>query len=203
LFFASGGPFKETLARLDSSDSRVLSVTYVGGQLWGALGTALTVAGENRAGIAWFVLNPRRGRLINEGRIGLENNHLTYPAVAVTQDGFGVIGFTLVGEDHFPSAAYTTVDDRRGTGPIRIAAGGLGPHDGFTAYKAFVGDPPRTRWGDYGAAVAVGDSVWVASEYIAQTCTLAQFLAGSIGSCGDTRSSLGNWATRISRIEED
>ena len=57
-------------------------------------------------------------------------------------------------------------------------AAGLGPDDGFTSYKAFVGDPPRTRWGDYGAAVTDGSSIWIASEYIAQTCTLTQYLTG-------------------------
>jgi len=81
-----------------------------------------------------------------------------------------------------------------------IAAAGLGPSDGFTSYKAFVGDPPRTRWGDYGAAVTDGNSIYIASEYIAQTCTLSQYLSGAIGSCGGTRTSLANWATRITKL---
>ena len=63
-----------------------------------------------------------------------------------------------------------------------------------------MGDPPRERWGDYGAAVADGKNVWIASEYIGQTCTLEQYLTGAIGSCGGTRASLGNWGTRISQI---
>ena len=75
--------------------------------------------------------------------------------------------------------------------------------DGFTSYKAFVGDPPRTRWGDYGAAVADGGSIWIASEYINQTCTLAEWSADAgpqLGSRGGTRTALGNWATRFSQI---
>ena len=58
---------------------------------------------------------------------------------------------------------------------MHIAAAGLGPDDGFTSYKAFVGDPPRTRWGDYGAAWTDGSDIWIASEYIGQTCTLGQY----------------------------
>jgi hypothetical protein len=89
-------------------------------------------------------------------------------------------------------------------GDAQVIREGVGPHDGFTAYKAFVGDPPRTRWGDYGAAVVDGSNVWVASEYIGQTCTLAQFLtntaASPLGSCDMTRTSLGNWFTRVSQI---
>jgi hypothetical protein len=43
-------------------------------------------------------------------------------------------------------------------------------------------------------------AIWIASEYIGQTCTLTQYLTGSIGSCGGTRTSLGNWDTRISKL---
>jgi hypothetical protein len=76
--------------------------------------------------------------------------------------------------------------------------------DGFTSYKAFVGDPPRTRWGDYGAAVADGSSIWIASEYINQTCTLTEWFAGAgpnLGSCGGTRTALANWGTRFSEVK--
>ena len=50
----------------------------------------------------------------------------------------------------FPSAGYVTITKNGNVGPIHLAAAGLGPDDGFTSYKAFVGDPPRTRWADYG-----------------------------------------------------
>ena len=83
---------------------------------------------------------------------------------------------------------------------IHIASEGLGVSDGFTSYKAFVGDPPRTRWGDYGAAALDGNSIWIASESIEQTCTLTQYLTAPIGSCGGTRTSLANWGTRISKV---
>jgi hypothetical protein len=124
---------------------------------------------------------------------------VAYPAVGVTKSGNGVIAMTLMGPGYYPSAAYASID-KTGAGAIQIAAAGLGPQDGFTNYAAFVGDPPRERWGDYGAAVADGKNVWIASEYIGQTCTLAQYLTGAIGSCGGTRSSLANWGTRISQI---
>jgi len=63
-----------------------------------------------------------------------------------------------------------------------------------------LGNPPRPRWGDYGATAVDGDSIWLASEYVGQTCTLAQYLTGAIGSCGGTRTPLGNRGTRISRV---
>ncbi len=83
---------------------------------------------------------------------------------------------------------------------MHIAAPGVGLDDGFTGYKGQVGDPPRPRWGDYGAAAVDGNSIWIASEYIAQSCSLDQWLTAPIGRCGNTRGALGNWSTHVSKI---
>jgi hypothetical protein len=180
---------------------------FVNGVLWGASNTAVWVNGELKAGIAWFSVAPKingagkvEGQVKKQGYLALANNNLTYPAIAIGANGKGAIAFTVVGEDYYPSAGYATIDAAGNVGPVHIAAAGLGPSDGFTSYKAFVGDPPRTRWGDYGAAVTDGNAIYIASEYIAQTCTLSQYLTGAIGSCGGTRTSLANWATRISKL---
>lgn len=198
-----GGPdpyAPEPLSPLDSNDTRMQQVFYANGKLWSALDTAVTVNGVNKAGIEYFVVNPSNGKVVQNGYLALANNNLIYPALAVTPSGRGVMAFTVVGQDYYPSAGYASVDTLIGVGDIHIAAAGLGPQDGFTGYKIFVGDPPRPRWGDYGAAVLDGNSIWMASEYIAQTCTLNQYLTAPIGSCGGTRATLGNWATRISKV---
>jgi hypothetical protein len=200
----------EVESRLDSLDTRMQQVVFAGGRLYGALGTALTLSGENKAGIEWFIANPRitrtglRAPLVRQGYLGMNHNNVTMPAIGVLPGGRGVMAFTLVGRDHFPSAAYAPISAARGVGDIHVAKEGLGPSDGFTSYKALVGDPPRTRWGDYGAAAMDGDSVWLGSEYIGQTCTLAEFVANTPDSpqftCGLTRAPLINWYTRISRL---
>jgi hypothetical protein len=191
----------------DAGDSRMQQVWYANGMLWASSGTAVNVGGELKAGIAWYAVSPKingagkvEGQVKQQGYLGLANNNLTYPAIAMAPNGKGAIAFTVVGETHYPSAGYATIDANGSVGPIHIAAEGLGPTDGFTSYKAFVGDPPRTRWGDYGAAVTDGNSIWLASEYIGQTCTLAQYLTGAIGSCGGTRTSLMNWYTRLTKL---
>ena len=142
--------------------------------------------------------------MVKAGYLGLAGNNLTYPAIGVTSSGRGVMAFTLVGGDYYPSAAYASIDAVAGVGDVHVIAEGKGPSDGFTSYKAFVGNPPRTRWGDYGAAAMDGDSIWVASEYIGQTCTLAQYATNTadspLFSCNRTRASLGNWDTRISKV---
>jgi len=196
----------------DSLDSRMQQVWYADGSLWGSNGTAVNVGGELKAGIAWYEVSPKingagkvEGQVRNQGYLALANNNLTMPAIAMAPNGKGAIAFSILGEDYFPSAGYVTIDANGSVGPIHVAAQGLGPADGFTSYKAFVGDPPRTRWGDYGAAVTDGNDIWIASEWIAQTCTLSQYypsppsLAG-FGSCGATRTSLGNWSTRVSKL---
>lgn len=133
--------------------------------------------------------------------MGLANNNVNYPALAVTPGGRGVMAFTLVGGDHFPSAAYVSIDSKIGAGDIHVASEGAGPQDGFSGYVPLGGNPrPRPRWGDYGAAVTDGTNVWLASESIEQTCTYAQYLSAPFGQCGGTRGSLGNWGTRISKL---
>ena len=183
-------------------------VMFANGKLWGALDTTLTVNNVNEAGIEWFIVNPVSSRVIKQGYLGGNNANLIYPAIGVTTSGKGVMAFTLVGPKNFPSAGYASIDAKNGVGSIHLAAAGLGPQDGFTEYKVFspTGNGfPRPRWGDYGAAVPLGDTVWIASEYIGQTCTYAQYTtntpASPLFSCNKTRVALGNWYTRISRVE--
>jgi hypothetical protein len=92
---------------------------------------------------------------------------------------------------------------------------GAAQDDGFTSYKSQVGNPARTRWGDYGSAAVDGNSIWIGSEYIAHACdytawggpffsdgsgdNLLGTCAGSAGGIG-VRSALGNWSTRISKL---
>jgi hypothetical protein len=213
IFFVTEPAHNEVRSRLDSHDTRMQQVWYADGKLWGALDTVVRVGEKKLAGIAYFILQPTvnangavTGSIVKQGYVAVAGNNVTYPAIAVLPNGKGIMAFTLVGRNYYPSAAYVSIDVN-GTGDIHIAAAGLGPSDGFTSYKAFVGDPPRTRWGDYGAAVTDGSNIWMASEYIAQTCTFAEYTAGvsqtslgAFGSCGGTRTSLANWATRISGV---
>ena len=200
VLFGAEPAHDEVISHLDSSDTRMMQTAYANGRLWGALDTDIIVNGVHKAGIQYFIVNPNTGKLALQGTLALANNNLTYSAIAVLPSGRGVMAFTVVGADHYPSAGYTSLDAVAGAGDIHIAAEGLGPDDGFASYKAQVGNPPRTRWGDYGAAAVDGNTIWIASEYVAQTCTLAQYVSAPFGSCGGTRATLGNWATRISKL---
>jgi hypothetical protein len=199
-FFASGGPFPNPDTKPPSNDSRMQQVWYANGKLWAALDTAVTVNGARQAGIAFFVLHPSgaSASVITQGIIALPGNNVTYPAVGVNSNGRGVIAFTVLGNDHFPSAGYTALDAKVGAGDVHIAAEGAARQDGFSGYFPEV-NPIRPRWGDYGAAAVDGNTIWFASEYIANSCDLATYVATNF-TCNNTRGSIGNWATRITHV---
>ena len=55
----------EVVARPDSNDTRMQQVMFANGKLWGALDTALNPDnGPQRAGIAWYIVNPTAGKLV-------------------------------------------------------------------------------------------------------------------------------------------
>jgi len=217
LLFNAEPAHDEVISRPDSNDSRMQQVMYANGKLWGSLDTAVTVNGSNRAGIAWYVVNPGSGAIVKGGYLGAEGYDFTYPAIGVTASGRGVMAFTATGNNLNPSAAYAPIDALAGVGSWNVVPGGQGAtqDDGFTSYKSQVGNPPRTRWGDYGAASVDGNAVWLASEYIGHACNYTTwggpFFGGSgdnlLGSCAasagapGTRSALANWSTFISKFE--
>jgi len=194
---------------LDASDSRVTQCVYANGKLFGSNTSRLQVGSDPTplSGAAFYIFKPRvtggsdvGGALWRQGYVAVASNNLIYSSIGVTQSGKGVMTFTLVGPDHYPSSAYALVDKVTGIpGDVRVAAEGVGPQDGFTEYADFFGPGlPRPRWGDYSAATFDGDSIWWAAEYIGQTCTDAQFAADT--TCGGTRTLNANWGTFISEV---
>jgi hypothetical protein len=218
LLFGGQPAHNEVISRPDSNDTRMQQVMYANGKVWGALDTALNPdGGPQRAGIAWYIINPDAGKVVLQGYLGATGHDFTYPAIGVTPSGRGIMAFTDTGDATNPSAAYASIDANAGIGAWNDVPGGLGAvqDDGFTSYKSQVGNPPRTRWGDYGAAAVDGNSIWIASEYIANSCAYlpwgGPFFAGGsgdnlLGTCGTAsggpgvRAALGNWSTRISKL---
>ena len=128
-----------------------------------------TPGSATQAGIAYFVLRPHissgsvSATVLQPGYLGIANNNLSYPAVGVTASGRGVIAFSVMGPDYYPSAGYASLDASVGAGEIHIVAEGLGPEDGFTGYAAFnAAGGGFARWGDYGAAAVDGNARGVA-----------------------------------------
>jgi hypothetical protein len=209
----------EVISRPDSNDTRMQQVMYANGKLWGALDTALNPdGGPQRAGIAWYVVNPNASNIVKQGYLGAAGYDFTYPAIGVTASGRGVMAFTAVGNSLNLSAAYAPIDAQVGVGAWNVVPGGAGAatDDGFSGYKQQnFPNPIRPRWGDYGAAAVDGNSIWIASEYIGHACNYTDwggpFFAGGagdnlLGTCAGAshgpggRTALANWSTRISKF---
>ena len=170
-----------------ANDDRLNQVVYAAGKLWAAVNTI--VAPGRRDGVAWFIVNPGvshgsvTASMANQGYVAAAAAFLSFPSIGVNSAGSGVMTFSLMGPNYFPSAAYASINSA-GTGAIHIGGAGQLPDDGFTCYPQF--GPVDCRWGDYSAAVASpnGDKIWMAAEYIPN----------------DPRTSLANWGTFVQAV---
>ena len=195
-------------------------VMFANGKLWGALDTALNPdGGAQRAGIAWYIVNPNAGKVVNAGlprRRGLRLHLPGHRRHRQRPRRDGVHGHRRHAQPERRLRPDRRARRRRAPGASSPGGQGAAPDDGFTSYKSQVGNPPRTRWGDYGAAAVDGNTVWIASEYIAHACDYTTwggpfFVGGTgdnlLGTCArvarrapGTRAALGNWSTRISKL---
>lgn len=198
------GPGSYAEGPVATNDSRMLQVYYAHGLLYGGLNTGVQVADRLQSGIAWFMVSPGtvplNSAVAHQGYIGVAGQNVMFPAVAALANGSGAMAYTLAGPGYFPTAAYSLVGPSGVIGAVHVAAAGVGPQDGFTEYvpQTDATSAPRPRWGDYGAAVPVGSAIWMASEYIGQSCNFAVYQRDP--TCGNTRAPFLNWATRISSV---
>ena len=179
---------KGSSSTLDSGDDRMQQVQYINGNLWGELTTAVTIPNDNaeRAGAAWFEVNPHlNGQVIGgaailkQGYVTLKGNYFIYPAIQANSAGTAAMIMTLSGKNFFPSVVYTVLQAGQTTfGPLHVAAFGTGPY----FHKS-------TRWGDYSWAILGpnGNSFWMATEYIPPRSS-------------QTTDGKQNWGTRVIEV---
>jgi hypothetical protein len=187
---------------LNTNDDRMNQVIFAGGVLYGGVNSLLTVDGAEQQGIAWFGVKPSfsndtvDGRVIEQGYVAVAGTDIFFPSIGVNNEGNGVIAFSLSGANYFPSAAYVDMEDGHSSSVVHMAAAGQDPEDGFSGYKQFPGATPGVgRWGDYSAAVADGDRVWFASEYIPKSCP--SIPSTTVPPC---RTVNANWGTFLSTV---
>lgn len=191
-----GTIFGEPEGQLNTNDDRMNQVVFADGILYGGVNSLLKVGGAEHQGLAWFGVKPRfegptlKGKVVRQGYVAVKGNDVLFPSLGINSDGNGVIAFTLAGNGYFPSAAYTDIIDGYGLPFVHVAGAGQDPDDGFTIYKAEGGNGVG-RWGDYSAAVADGDRIWMAAEYIPKACSVNAL---------PCRTSLANWGTFFSTV---
>jgi hypothetical protein len=192
--FPQGQSLGDPEEALNPDDNRMQQVYYAGGQLFSAITSTVYDGTDFVDGVEWFIVKPSSGgsgalraALSGNDYLTVKGQNLIYPAVAVDADhDGGAMTFTLVGPNFFPSAAFIKFNSSGAHGPVNVLAQGIAPDDGFTGY---VGSPSNEqlagRWGDYSAAVADGENIFIATEYIS----------------GAQRDIFVNWATSMSEIK--
>jgi len=179
---------KGSASLLDGGDDRMQQTQFIGGELWGALGTSVTIPNDPaaRAGAAWFAVHPTlNGRRIaaatidRQGYVVSPRQYVTFPAIQADAAGRAAMVFTLTGANRFPSAAFAVLSAHGANfGTPTVAAAGTGPYD-----------PDATRWGDYSFAVLdpTADAAWLATEYIPPVAS-------------QTSTRQRNWGTRVFEV---
>ncbi len=178
---------KGSSSLLDAGDDRMQQVQYIGGHVWGALDTSVTIPNDPaaRSGAAWFQVTPAiskgvvTGTISRQGYVAVAGNYVLYPAIQSAPNGKTTIAFSLSGATRFPSAAYSVLDaGKTAFGPVTLAAAGTGSYDANA-----------TRWGDYSWVVLdpSGKGVWAATEYIPPKA-------------GQTLDGARNWGTRVFEV---
>jgi hypothetical protein len=203
-------PTPQALGPIQTNDDQIQSAVYANGLIWGGLTTTMPIVSRGHIGIAYFAVSPHltedglTATIAKQGYLVKAGNDVEFPSIGVDSQGHGVVSFTLSGPDFYPTSAYATIS-RSGAGPVKVAALGQSPQDGFTEYEYRNGPGPqgqtfRPRWGDYSASVAVGQTIFFASEYIQYpNCSDAAFAVDT--SCGGTRSRSVNWGTSINKLD--
>jgi hypothetical protein len=178
---------------LDPDDNRMQQVYQSGAQLFSAITSTIYDGSEFVDGVEWFIVKPSFNKsgvlsaaLSGNDYLTVKGQNLIYPAVAVDADGGGgAMTFTLVGPNYYPSAAFIKFKSKGPQGAVNVLAQGAAPDDGFSGYYGVPSNVQLAgRWGDYSAAVADGQNIFIATEYIS----------------GLDRSTFVNWATSISEI---
>ena len=161
----------------------MLGTWFADGDLWFSLGTAVEVGGQDQAGILYGAIEPSfkkgklKGKVEVQQYLAVEGNNLIMPSVGVDANGHGYLAFTLVGPDHFPSAAVAKISLDRSASKVRIVEAGLGPQDGFSGY--WIGGS-RPRWGDY-SYVAVDEDRATSGRVSSTSLRRARSESGSAG----------------------
>ncbi|HXS44734.1 MAG TPA: hypothetical protein VN751_08905 [Solirubrobacteraceae bacterium] len=177
----------EPVPEVEANDARMNQVVWAGGRLWSGVNTIVTPG--PRDGLAWFSVVPSvsantvSADIRRQGYLAGRNAFLSFPAIGVNDAGRGVVAYSVMGPNRFPSAGWTRID-RSGAGrAVRIARAGFRPEDGFTCYTEFIGgDEALCRGGDYSASFALPNGeIWSATEFIG----------------GNSRTTFANWSTFI------
>jgi hypothetical protein len=179
---------------VQSNDDRMNQVKKYHNALYAGLNTAITAPnGSQTAGVAYFGVHPSwkghklDAHLLLQGYVTINNNNVAFPSIALNGEGKGIMAFSIMGPDYYPSAAYIRFTSHSGAqGPIVVTGPGVAPYPDTASF------PSPRRWGDYSACSDENNHLWAAAEMI----PIDTFGAPANGG-------LANWGTEVWRVTPD
>jgi len=182
-------------------DATIRNVVQIGSKLWGVWSTGVEKNGKSLSGAYWVEVDAGGLPVVTkQGIVALERNSILAPSIAMKAANKGVISFTVVGEDYYPTSAFVTFDGST-TGELVVVKNGTAYHDSYTCYMILGGN--ECLWSKASSSQTDSEgNIWTATELIetdGTTCTLDHWKATD-GTCDKTRGRYSNWATRISKI---
>jgi hypothetical protein len=161
-----------TSLTLGVGDSRIQSLAYANGYLWGV--SEVKPSGATTPQILWFKLNvsnPAAPVLVLQGTISgaaIGTGVAVFnPSIAVDQNGDVLINFSASGPNMYPSDYYTVLTANASA----VSAPAL-----YQASNTYFnsGSLNDQRWGTYSTAVADPNNAngfWLSNEYVSTTVT--------------------------------
>ena len=198
-FFLSGGPFPNVERNRSIATIRACSRCIWLMVSLGRIGHCCNNWINHQSWHRLRVLNPHSGGIFQRDFLSVANNNVTYrqsPSTRVADASWhslwwgGPLSERCLYRYGRENWCRNDPCGRRRWWAQTTASTGYNPQSAYGS---------RPRWGDFGAAVSDGTFLWIASEYIGQTCTLSEYLATGF-TCGATRTSLANRGTRISQL---
>jgi len=192
------GPERIAMA---GKDTKIRDVVQIGSKLWGVWSTGVEKNGKSLSGAYWVEVDAGGLPVVTkQGIVALERNSILAPSIAMKAANKGVISFTVVGEDYYPTSAFVTFDGST-TGELVVVKNGTAYHDSYTCYMILGGN--ECLWSKASSSQTDSEgNIWTATELIetdGTTCTLDHWMATG-RTCDKTRGRYSNWATRISKI---
>ncbi len=161
-----GLPQSGTSTTIDSNDTRMCSLIYRNGYLWGTHHIYLPVSGPPyHTAIQWFQLSTT-GSVIQYGLINDPTGTTSYafPSLAVNAQNDVLIGYSRFSPDQYASADYSF---RLSTDPTGTTESDYMFKAGQDIYNITYGSG-RNRWGDYSCTMvdpANDLDMWTIQEY--------------------------------------
>ena len=136
---------------INTGDSRMQSVLFRNGRIWGTHTIHLPYTNATRAAVQWWSLSPG-------GNVGLQalldstsGTSYAFPSIAVNRFGDALIGYSRFSTNEYASGCYSYRNFYEASNALfdpYVYKAGLGPY-----YKRETSGSQRNRWGDFSATV--------------------------------------------------